>query len=212
MGLRKEHVKEEFLRGSGRGGQAVNKTANKVRVTHLPTGVQAVSQQERERSKNRFIALRSLVAKLEAPGQIKDEGEKRRGQIRKLKAKVTTFPVPRESLSPSLPFSLPFFLSRSLSPFLFPSLSLALAFSRARARSCCALHFVHCACRERPPSWRRRRKREETRVTLYSATPRAGEETAPGSSRWVKLIFLSGQAEASASIGPHYYRMDIVSE
>jgi len=128
LGLRKEHVKEEFLRGSGRGGQAVNKTANKVRVTHLPTGVQAVSQQERERSKNRFIALRSLVAKLEAPGQIKDEGEKRRGQIRKLKAKVTTFPVPRESLSPSLPFSLPFFLSLSLSL----SLSLPLPLSRSR--------------------------------------------------------------------------------
>jgi protein subunit release factor B len=42
----------------GREGQAVNKTANKVRFTHLPTGTQAASQQERERSKNRcFIAL-----------------------------------------------------------------------------------------------------------------------------------------------------------
>lgn len=45
LGLRAEDVHEEFIRGSGRGGQAVNKTASKVRFTHLPTGIQAVSQQ-----------------------------------------------------------------------------------------------------------------------------------------------------------------------
>ena len=45
LGLRAEDVHEEFICGSGRGGQAINKTASKVRFTHLPTGIQAVSQQ-----------------------------------------------------------------------------------------------------------------------------------------------------------------------
>ena len=40
--LTTEDVKEEFIRGSGRGGQAVNKTSNKVRLTHVPTGLKVV--------------------------------------------------------------------------------------------------------------------------------------------------------------------------
>lgn len=33
-------LEEKFVRGSGPGGQAVNKTANCVVLTHTPTGIQ----------------------------------------------------------------------------------------------------------------------------------------------------------------------------
>lgn len=58
-------IEESYALGSGRGGQKVQKTYNKVIFKHLPTGITASSSRERERNKNRFLALRSLVEKLE---------------------------------------------------------------------------------------------------------------------------------------------------
>ena len=58
-------IEEFWARGSGRGGQKVNKTSNCVQLHHLPSGIRVSCHRERERSKNRFIALRSLVEKIE---------------------------------------------------------------------------------------------------------------------------------------------------
>jgi len=54
-------IEETFTKGSGKGGQKKNKTANAVQVLYKPLGLRARSQRERERSVNRFIALRTLV-------------------------------------------------------------------------------------------------------------------------------------------------------
>ena len=54
----------ETMRASGPGGQHVNRTESAVRVTHLPTGVQAVASEERSQHRNRALALMRLAHKV----------------------------------------------------------------------------------------------------------------------------------------------------
>ncbi len=60
-----DDIEESFSLGSGKGGQKINKTENCVRLHHIPTGIRVSCQRERERNKNRFLALRLLVEKIE---------------------------------------------------------------------------------------------------------------------------------------------------
>lgn len=62
--IKPEDLKIETFRASGPGGQYVNKRESAVRVTHLPTGLQAASQIERLQGLNRKIAMKVLTAKL----------------------------------------------------------------------------------------------------------------------------------------------------
>jgi peptide chain release factor len=57
-------VRWETMRASGPGGQHVNRTESAVRVTHLPTGVQASATEERSQHRNRKLALARLTRKL----------------------------------------------------------------------------------------------------------------------------------------------------
>lgn len=58
-------VDEQFVKGGGKGGQKINKTANAVLLRYPPLGLAVRCQRERRRSLNRFIALRELVDKIE---------------------------------------------------------------------------------------------------------------------------------------------------
>lgn len=59
-------VEEQFIRGSGPGGQKINKTSSTVRLRHQPTGVEVRCQRERSQAANRETAWAELCAKLEA--------------------------------------------------------------------------------------------------------------------------------------------------
>ncbi|MDE3084197.1 MAG: peptide chain release factor-like protein [Verrucomicrobiota bacterium] len=66
LGVRVEDVEEKFIRGSGPGGQKINKTSSTVCLRHVPTGIEVRVQRERSQSANRALAWAGLCSKLEA--------------------------------------------------------------------------------------------------------------------------------------------------
>lgn len=65
LGVQPGDVDERFIRGTGPGGQKINKTSSTVWLRHRPTGVEVRCQQERSQSANREVAWRELCEKLE---------------------------------------------------------------------------------------------------------------------------------------------------
>ncbi|KAK4043047.1 RF-1 domain-containing protein [Parachaetomium inaequale] len=59
-------IEESFLKGSGPGGQKINKTSSAVQLKHIPTGLVVKSQATRSRTQNRKIARDLLALKLDA--------------------------------------------------------------------------------------------------------------------------------------------------
>ncbi|RYP50680.1 hypothetical protein DL768_003824 [Monosporascus sp. mg162] len=58
-------IEESFLKGSGPGGQKINKTNSAVQLKHIPTGIVVKSQATRSRSQNRTIARQLLADRLD---------------------------------------------------------------------------------------------------------------------------------------------------
>ena len=65
LGVRLADVEERFVRGTGPGGQKINKTSSTVCLRHGPTGLEVRCQRERSQGANREVAWAELVAKLQ---------------------------------------------------------------------------------------------------------------------------------------------------
>ncbi|KAF8610830.1 hypothetical protein BDV93DRAFT_550612 [Ceratobasidium sp. AG-I] len=84
--LREEDLDETFVRGSGPGGQAINKTSSSVSLIHRPTGIRVQCQATRSREDNRRIARKILLEKLDQmanPGLSKQQLLQEKARSRK---------------------------------------------------------------------------------------------------------------------------------
>jgi peptide chain release factor 2 len=73
-----DEIRVDTFRSQGAGGQHVNKTDSAVRLTHLPTGVVAQSQNERSQTQNKEMAIKVLKARLLEKALEEKEAETKR--------------------------------------------------------------------------------------------------------------------------------------
>lgn len=86
LGIRAEDVLEKFVKGSGKGGQKINKTSSTVYLKHLPSGIEVKSQASRSQALNRYYARCLLADAIERRvlGRLAEE-EARIARIRRQK-------------------------------------------------------------------------------------------------------------------------------
>ncbi|MGK0184386.1 MAG: protein subunit release factor B [Verrucomicrobiales bacterium] len=90
--IQPDDLVEKFIRGSGSGGQKINKTSSCVYLKHGPSGIEVKCQLSRSRESNRLLAREELCRILE------DQREKRKQAQRQAteKARRRNRPRPRK--------------------------------------------------------------------------------------------------------------------
>jgi len=102
--IKPEDMRVDIFHASGAGGQNVNKVATAVRITHLPTGVVVVCQDERSQLRNRqkaLTVLRSRLLDAERRKQEESIGEERRSQVGtgERAEKIRTYNYPQDRIT-----------------------------------------------------------------------------------------------------------------
>lgn len=99
-------IEENFLKGSGPGGQKINKTSSAVQLKHLPTGIVIKCQETRSREQNREYARRLLADRVEHAQnadesrvsiKAKEAARKRASKVKKAKRKYRKLDEEKQS-------------------------------------------------------------------------------------------------------------------
>lgn len=83
LGIEEGALREQFILGSGKGGQKQNKTASCVQLRHSATGIEVKCQRTRSRELNRYYARVELCDKLEE--RILGEKSRKQQEFEKLR-------------------------------------------------------------------------------------------------------------------------------
>ena len=86
LGIDEDDLVEKFVRGTGSGGQKINKTSSTVYLKHQSSGIEIKCQAGRSQSMNRFQARTELCEQIEARRR-KEQLERRQAAEKKRRAK-----------------------------------------------------------------------------------------------------------------------------